>query len=433
MNCSYCDSEAAFICFCSKVPLCPIHLGHHIIINGNHPFEPLNCFLKDEKIPIFKSNILKNIELAIEAQSQITKQTTKYIKQIENLQKECMKNLNEKIEFYTNLLAMSKFCKSEVSVVEDIFYVKLVPNEFKDIEVSEEVKGFFKQVLLIDQEELSITVLGKRSKLITESLITDAIYRAAIFAKTCDLEEAARCVSGIFQGGVQFPIFYKTLISPDVPFIFEKIKMLTLGHHLGVKLVVDKITGPSEFVSWKPNKKTLNRIWSTHKDLVPKELWQELFPYKFDHFEHAYLRSEGVFVPFSKPRKNLGDPRHREKTEFKAYPIGRYGRSRLVRNASRFWSDSRKFMDDRSEDSIKIKNEVLVRGFRGRYNRSRLVRNASRFWSDSRKFIDERSEDSIKIKYKVSVRGSIVADVPVVEQVADAPVVKFLSIDLERV
>ena len=312
MNCSYCDDKPAFICFCSKVPLCPMHLGPHILINGNHPYEPLNCFLQDEKIPIFKSNILKNIELAIEAQFEITKKTTKFIKTIENLRKECIQTLNEKIEFYMNLLTMTKFCKSEILVAEQICEVELALNEFKDIEVSDEVKGFYKQVFLVEQKKLSKIELGKRSKLINQSLITEAINRAAIFAETSDLEKAARCVSGIFQGGLQFPVIYKALIIPGVPYIIEKIKMLTLGHHLGVKLVIDKITGPSEFVSWKPNKKIIHQIWSIYKDQVPKYLWQEAFPHKFDHFEHIYLRSEGVFVPYSKPRKNVGDPRHRE-------------------------------------------------------------------------------------------------------------------------
>ena len=153
-------------------------------------------------------------------------------------------------------------------------------------------------------------VLAFRSKLLAELSADEGSKKAAIFSMTSDLEEAAGCVYGLTQGGASFPLFSKLLQSPGVPEIIAKIKMLTFGSYNGVKLIFDTVPGPSGFVMWKANKKRVNKIWSANKDTVPKEAWQEAFPDKFEYFEHLYLRSEGVFVPYTKPRKNVVDPRH---------------------------------------------------------------------------------------------------------------------------
>ncbi|OMJ66887.1 hypothetical protein SteCoe_36113 [Stentor coeruleus] len=50
-----------------------------------------------------------------------------------------------------------------------------------------------------------------------------------------------------------------------------------------------------------------------HKNNIGKDQWIEAFPLKKEYFEHLYSRLAGNFIPFSKPRKNIKDPRHCKK------------------------------------------------------------------------------------------------------------------------
>jgi hypothetical protein len=99
------------------------------------------------------------------------------------------------------------------------------------------------------------------------------------------------------------------LINPNIPELIEKIIMLTSGYYLDVKLFFDDFQKENDIL-WKPNQKTIYRIWKLNNKNIKKEQWQTVFPHKFEYIDHLYQRAEGKFVPFSKPRVNLRDPRH---------------------------------------------------------------------------------------------------------------------------
>ena len=47
-----------------------------------------------------------------------------------------------------------------------------------------------------------------------------------------------------------------------------------------------------------------------HKDGVTEEEWIDAVPEKTEYIRHKYLRLRGYFVKYTKPRKNIRDPRH---------------------------------------------------------------------------------------------------------------------------
>ena len=153
-------------------------------------------------------------------------------------------------------------------------------------------------------------LLAFKSKILGELYSNKGSKNAAIFSMTTNLKEAARCVYLLLRGSSAFPMFYKALQQKGVPKIIEKVKMLTLGHYLGKKLIFDHIRDPTKDTTWNPKNKIVHRIWLNNKESATKEQWQEAFPGKFEYFEHKYLREAGVFVPFTKPSNNVRDPRH---------------------------------------------------------------------------------------------------------------------------
>lgn len=171
------------------------------------------------------------------------------------------------------------------------------------------------QALKCVQEIYSATVVREaqmyRAKLVEDVSSKQSEQRSLQFATTLDLDEAAGCLYGVKQGSSDFTKFYKQLMKTTTNLACQKLKMLTYGEYLGIKLIVDNIKN-SEFVRWNPNKKVFNKIWTTHIETVSKEEWIDACPQKAESIEHKYLRKEGVFVPYSKPRSNVKDKRHWE-------------------------------------------------------------------------------------------------------------------------
>lgn len=153
--------------------------------------------------------------------------------------------------------------------------------------------------------------LNYRSQLTLELAKSQTKETALQFATTLDLEEAAGCLYGVFQGAGLFGAFCQQLMNPTANLACQKLKMLTCGEFMGIKLVMDKVKN-AELIRWNPNKKVFNRIWKTHFDKASKEEWIDACPQKTQTLEHKYLRLSGVFVAYSKPRKNVKDKRHWE-------------------------------------------------------------------------------------------------------------------------
>ena len=131
------------------------------------------------------------------------------------------------------------------------------------------------------------------------------------FGLTGDLEEAAGCLYGVKQGSSDFCLYHKQLKLPTSLLVCAKLKMLVHGEFMGIKLIMDEVKG-KKIADWNPNAKVFNGIWKVHKDEWGQEHWIDACPMKREFIEHKYLRMEGVFVPYSKPRVNVKDKRHWE-------------------------------------------------------------------------------------------------------------------------
>ena len=129
------------------------------------------------------------------------------------------------------------------------------------------------------------------------------------FATTFNLEEAAGCLYGVKQGSPEFSRFFSYLAKNTANLPCQKLKMMTHGEFLGIKLVMDDVK-KSEFIRWNPKMKKFNQIWNVHMEKASKEEWMDAYPQKAETIQHKYLRKEGVFVPYSMPRANVKDPRH---------------------------------------------------------------------------------------------------------------------------
>ena len=153
--------------------------------------------------------------------------------------------------------------------------------------------------------------LTYRTQLVAEMSTSQVKEQAIQFSTTFDLDEAAGCIYGIKQGTLEFSQFYKQLSTPSANLVCLKLKMLTCGEYLGIKLIMDNLKN-SDFVRWVPNQKVFNKIWNVHADKYSKDEWIEACPQKAEKIEHKFLRKAGVFVPYTKPRSNVKDNRHWE-------------------------------------------------------------------------------------------------------------------------
>ena len=130
-----------------------------------------------------------------------------------------------------------------------------------------------------------------------------------MFGLTNDLEVAAGCLYGLKRGSKDFGLFYKQLVLPSSLLVCPKLKMLTHGEFLGIRLVQDEVKGVG-FDIWNPSARVFNSIWKVHSIQCDQEQWVDACPMKREYIRNKYLRMQGVFVPFSKPNKNVSDRCH---------------------------------------------------------------------------------------------------------------------------
>mmetsp|Transcript_32502 Transcript_32502/g.32230 ORF Transcript_32502/g.32230 Transcript_32502/m.32230 type:complete len:893 (+) Transcript_32502:457-3135(+) len=169
------------------------------------------------------------------------------------------------------------------------------------------------QALAFIQKVYTQTVIREaqayRNQIITEMNSKQYEQRSIEFACTTNLEEAAGCLYGVKQGSSEFKQFYRQLMLPHAQFAAHKLKMLTHGEYQGVKLVLDTLKS-NKLVTWIPKDKVFHKIWFPNVNKTLKEDWIAAIPSKAEHIEHKYLRMNGVFVAYTKPRSNVKDPKH---------------------------------------------------------------------------------------------------------------------------
>lgn len=164
---------------------------------------------------------------------------------------------------------------------------------------------------------------NRKSKILAEREKNSGSANAQKFAITKDVYEAAGIFYGIFRGSNIFHEFHKSLRIPNCPLVLEKVKMMTSGQYLGVKLLMDDMKKPNSdivngYVLWKPTKQHAYKIWHPNRSQGTLEQWKEAFPYLTEYLDHQDKRLQGIFVPYTKPRSNVNDPRHHGGAEGKA-------------------------------------------------------------------------------------------------------------------
>jgi len=191
---------------------------------------------------------------------------------------------------------------------DEVRKVSIVKGEIPNVFSLEESIAFVQKTY---SDTVNREIAANKSKILYELQLKEGEERAEAFKSTVNLEEAAGCLYGICQGHHTFNLFVDALKHKNVPLALEKAKMLTHGHYQGVKLVMDKNYGDG-YALWAPNKKTFHKIWKNNMESGTMEQWKEVFPTKSEHIEKQYRRMAGEFVPYSKPKKNVVDPRHWE-------------------------------------------------------------------------------------------------------------------------
>ena len=159
--------------------------------------------------------------------------------------------------------------------------------------------------------------INMQKKKIDASLLNDkSLSNITKFALSKSPETAANFLKGICRGENDFKRFARSLEIKNCPCVIEKLKMLTRGNYNGIKLIMDNMKSKKElegdFVTWKPNKHSIYRIWVLNSDVVPIETWVETLPNLKEYLEAQNNRSKGIFVPFRNPKPNVCDRRHRK-------------------------------------------------------------------------------------------------------------------------
>ena len=157
---------------------------------------------------------------------------------------------------------------------------------------------------------------NQKSSYIAEREKGAGSINASKFASSKDVFEAAGLLHGKLRGSAIFHAFHSSLRVPGCPLVIEKVKMLTSGQYLGVRLIMDKMKNESQdlvngFVSWKPIQKHAYKIWKPNREQGTLEQWKEAFPTLVEYLDDQEKRIKGEFVPYKKPKSNVNDPRHR--------------------------------------------------------------------------------------------------------------------------
>jgi len=170
------------------------------------------------------------------------------------------------------------------------------------------IKKLYTDAVTLERENKKSRILAEREK-------STGSVDAQNFGITKDIYEAAGTLYGVLRGSKIFHDFHKALRIANCPLVLEKAKMMTSGQYLGVKLLMDDMKKPGSdivngYVLWKPSKSHAYKIWYLNRNQGTLEQWKEVFPYLTEYLDHQEKRLKGEFVPYTRPRSNVKDPRH---------------------------------------------------------------------------------------------------------------------------
>ena len=108
MLCKDCNLKAAYRC-CTNILLCGPHFAQHFLIRKNHEPQQLAFRFDPKDQPLLKARLQTRILTLIQLQDQIVSYTKSLIRQIESLQSIILKEINEKIQNYREMLSSEEF------------------------------------------------------------------------------------------------------------------------------------------------------------------------------------------------------------------------------------------------------------------------------------------------------------------------------------
>mmetsp|Transcript_19409 Transcript_19409/g.16627 ORF Transcript_19409/g.16627 Transcript_19409/m.16627 type:complete len:238 (+) Transcript_19409:2595-3308(+) len=142
----------------------------------------------------------------------------------------------------------------------------------------------------------------------TEQKKQESSGDASAFAYGKTLEEAGGALLGAMVG-VNVMAFFRALIKKPIDDLFkEKLKMLTTGHLMGVKLFQDA-------EEWHPKRRHANKMYKAHTKALTPEEWVEIFP----SMSYTFAKGEGKCPPPDKRayHKLMKKERKRKQNEMK--------------------------------------------------------------------------------------------------------------------
>lgn len=140
MKCGICQSTSTYICPCTKIFLCDIHLGVHLHSTGNHPFIRLESFNKKDTKRI-KSELSARIQAINKSKQKLNSETKKLLSLIKNSAKSTTNKLDNFMNQYLIL-----FSQDEIYTVQNEEIDKAFTTSFKVNRDSSLDEEYFKKV-----------------------------------------------------------------------------------------------------------------------------------------------------------------------------------------------------------------------------------------------------------------------------------------------
>mmetsp|Transcript_4486 Transcript_4486/g.4342 ORF Transcript_4486/g.4342 Transcript_4486/m.4342 type:complete len:503 (+) Transcript_4486:1059-2567(+) len=123
----------------------------------------------------------------------------------------------------------------------------------------------FVQNLYTQAVRKEITVQKKAANQI-EKDVNNPYYKAEMFVRTLNLDEAAGLLLGTLSGTEDFKAYYTVLMQTNAELPAQKAAMLTSGQYKGVRLIVTKNMENKSFITWNPSDANLHKIWYLNRN-----------------------------------------------------------------------------------------------------------------------------------------------------------------------
>lgn len=164
--CSKCQSRAMWICRCSSIYLCKDHAGEHsmshFLWKTNPELVQIEFSLSENERKDLISEIERRIVIIESYKKQIAQNTLEYIKKIEILCKNSIKNLNKTIAEYQEFIGKTYFDEETWKKIQKILRTCIDPyNKGKNLVIHQNVVNYYNRKFLKEIEFFQNDVANK--------------------------------------------------------------------------------------------------------------------------------------------------------------------------------------------------------------------------------------------------------------------------------